>query len=460
MRDIAHIPSMMVALLKRFGSRHGRNVGWSLLGQVAPVIAAFIALPILVRLLGTERIGLLSLITIVVGYFSLLDLGLSRAVTNAVSGAIGREEVERIPVLVWSAARIQLLIGVISGGLLFVFAPFLATDVFKISAGLRVDAQQSLMVSAATLPLVLFSSTLVGILQSLKRFDIIVAIQAPASVANFLLPVLTSLLWPSLTVVVLVLAMTRLVTTFLLLRSAVREFPAIRAVHPFDRHEFLQLLKFGGWLTVSTVVNPVMAYMDRFFIGASRGTTDVAYYSIPGDAISRLLIIPSSLSQVIFPAFSSRREHSGDLYRQSMLLATCALVPPVLVILFFGPDLLALWMGDDFARQSSLVLQILSLGILANGIAFVPSTFIQAAGRPDITAKLSLIELPAYAVLAFILIQAYGIVGAAIAIDIRFIVDAAALLVVAKPILKENKETLVDRSSPRPLVQTERQILE
>jgi Na+-driven multidrug efflux pump len=100
------------------------------------------------------------------------------------------------------------------------------------------------------------------------------------------------------------------------------------------------------------------------------------------------------------------------------------------------------------------------VGILANGIAFVPSTFIQAAGRPDITAKLSLVELPLYAVLAFILIQAYGIVGAAIAIDIRFIVDAIALMVLAKPVMATNDRTFIDRPLPRPLVHTESQILE
>ena len=451
---------MIVELLQRFGIRHGRNVGWSLLGQIAPVLAAFIALPILVRLLGTERIGLLSLITIVVGYFSILDLGLSRAVTNAVSGAIGREEIERVPVLFWSAARIQLLIGVVSGCLLFVFAPLLTTNVFRISAELRVDAQQSLMLSAATLPLVLVSSTLVGLLQSLKRFDIVVAIQAPASVANFLLPVASALVWKSLTIVVLVLAVTRLVTTLLLLRSAVKEFPGIRRVHPFDRREFIGLIRFGGWLSVSTVVNPFMAYMDRFLIGGSRGTTDVAYYSIPGDAISRLLIIPSSLSQVIFPAFSSKSEHWGDLFRQSLLLTLFALVPPVLVVLFFGPSLLTLWMGAEFASHSSLVLQIVSVGILANGIGFVPSTFLQAAGRPDITAKLSLVELPLYAVLAFVLIRGYGIVGAAVAIDVRFIVDAVALLVLAKTVLTENDRNSLGQSTPVPLVHPETQILE
>ena len=451
---------MIVELLKRFGYRHGRNVGWSLLGQVAPVVAAFIALPILVRLLGTERIGLLSLITIVVGYFSILDLGLSRAVTNAVSGALGREELERVPVLLWSAARIQFVIGLASGCLLFAFAPLLAANVFKISPDLRIDAQQSLMVSAATLPLVLVSSTLVGLLQSLKRFDIVVSIQAPASVANFLLPVVSALLWKSLTIVVLVLAVTRLVTTLLLLRSAVKEFPGIRKIQPFSRREFIGLIKFGGWLSVSTVVNPLMGYMDRFLIGGSRGTTDVAYYSIPGDAISRLLIVPSSLSQVIFPAFSSRNEHWGNLFRQSMLLTTCALVPPVLVVLFFGPYLLSLWMGADFASHSSLVLQIVSVGILANGIGFVPSTFLQAAGRPDITAKLSLVELPLYAVLAFVLIRGYGIVGAAVAIDVRFIVDAVALLILARTVLTENDRNSLEQSSPVPLVHPETQILE
>src|SRR5260370_8362504 len=56
-----------------------RNTIWNLLGQLLPMAVAVVAIPPLVRGLGVARFGVLSLGWIVVGYFSLFDLGIGRA---------------------------------------------------------------------------------------------------------------------------------------------------------------------------------------------------------------------------------------------------------------------------------------------------------------------------------------------------------------------------------------------
>jgi len=76
-------------------------------------------------------------------------------------------------------------------------------------------------------------------------------------------------------------------------------------------------------------------------------------------------------------------------------------------------------------------LQILMLGILTNSLAFIPYALIQADGRPDITAKLHLIELPIYLILLWYALHSWGIVGAAIAWSFRVTLDWAMLLAIA-----------------------------
>ena len=63
-----------------------------------------------------------------------------------------------------------------------------------------------------------------------------------------------------------------------------------------------------------------------------------------------------------------------------------------------------MWLGADFARQSTRVMQWLALGVLLNGLAQVPSALMQGVGRPDLTAKLHLVELPPYLLAAWHLI--------------------------------------------------------
>lgn len=77
------------------GSRLTRNTVLNLVGQCAPLLVAIFAIPLLIRGLGTDRFGVLTLAWVVIGYFSLFDLGLSRALTMLVAEKLGagREQV-------------------------------------------------------------------------------------------------------------------------------------------------------------------------------------------------------------------------------------------------------------------------------------------------------------------------------------------------------------------------------
>jgi len=74
-----------------------------------------------------------------------------------------------------------------------------------------------------------------------------------------------------------------------------------------------------------------------------------------------------------------------------------------------------------------VILQILAFGVLLNCMANIPYNALQALGRPDITGKFHLLELPFYCVLLVILIPRWGIAGAALANSIRISADAVLL---------------------------------
>ena len=92
-----------------------------------------------------------------------------------------------------------------------------------------------------------------------------------------------------------------------------------------------------------------------------------------------------------------------------------------------GGEGLDLWLGKDYAQQSTRVLQWLAIGVFINSLARLPFALIQGIGRPDLTAKLHMIELPFYLLLFWIMIGAYGIEGVAIAWSIRIMVDTIIL---------------------------------
>ena len=83
------------------------------------------------------------------------------------------------------------------------------------------------------------------------------------------------------------------------------------------------------------------------------------------------------------------------------------------------------------SRNNAPVLQWLAVGVFINCLAQVPFVLLQAAGRPDATAKLHMCELPFYLAALFALVHWRGVVGAAIAWTLRVTIDAILLYVVA-----------------------------
>src|SRR5947207_611833 len=88
-----------------------RNTVWNLVGSGAPMLVAVFCIPILIRGLGTDRFGVLTLAWALVGYASLFDLGLGRALTQLVARKLGAGEEREIPSLAWTSLLLMLLLG-------------------------------------------------------------------------------------------------------------------------------------------------------------------------------------------------------------------------------------------------------------------------------------------------------------------------------------------------------------
>ena len=187
-------------------------------------------------------------------------------------------------------------------------------------------------------------------------------------------------------------------------------------------------------MTISNIVSPLMVYADRFLIGAVISVAAVAYYATPYEMVTKLWIVPNALAGVLFPAFAasvSDRVRAASLLQRGVKYSAIVLFPIVLVLVAFGYEVLGAWLGKTFAEQSSFVLRWLAVGVFVNSIAQIPFALVQGLGRPDLTAKLHLIELPLYVAALLWLLHLEGINGAAIAWTIRVTVDMALLFAVA-----------------------------
>jgi O-antigen/teichoic acid export membrane protein len=172
----------------------------------------------------------------------------------------------------------------------------------------------------------------------------------------------------------------------------------------------------------------------------------VAYYATPSEAITRLLIVPLAIVGVLFPAFSSGfvqdKSRTRLLFVRGVKYSFLAVFPFLLVVIVFAREGLTLWVGAEFAQHSAVVLQWLAIGVFFNGIAQIPFALVQGIGRPDITGKLHLVELPVYAIFLWLLVRTHGIEGAAMAWTARVLLDAIILFGFSYRILRTEPQNL------------------
>jgi len=408
-----------------------RNTVANLLGQAAPMAVAVVALPFVTRGLGPARFGILSIAWAVLSYLTVLDLGLGRATTKYVAEAIAKDREEEVPRILWTSATVELALGALGALALIAGASFLATDVLHTSGTLRSEAVATLRWVAPMVPVALLSSSLSGLLEAYQRFDLVNAVRLPSNVSVYLVPLLGVLAHLTLPAIMSLVLACRTGALLVLAVLDVHLFPALRrqAITPTLLRP---LFSFGGWLTVSGVVGPVLASLDRFLLGSLVSLAALGQYSAPYEALTRLTVVATSLTASLFPVFSAMGV-TDDRGRLEMLLGRAvkyvlvALGPLVAAIIVFAREGLGVWLGPDFAAASTMATQTLAVGVLVNSIALTPYALLQGVGRPDLPAKFHLLELPAYGVLAWVLVKLLGVPGAALAWTVRVAIDALLL---------------------------------
>jgi len=160
----------------------------------------------------------------------------------------------------------------------------------------------------------------------------------------------------------------------------------------------------------------------------------------------KLLGFPVIVSAVLFPAFSMsygrHPERTAYLLERGCTYLMIVFFPIILALIVFARRGLGLWMGSDFADHSAGVLQGLGVGVFAGSVGVVFYAVVQGAGRPDLTAKLHVIESIPYVLALWFLIGRYGIVGAAVAWTGRILAELPLLFWLTGRLLRGHTQRL------------------
>jgi O-antigen/teichoic acid export membrane protein len=407
----------------------GRHFIVNSAGTIVGLIVSFVTVPIYLHQIGVARYGVLSIVWLLLGYFGFLDLGLSRAATNALARLDGARDHDRSRVVGTSVA-LNLFFGAIGSLIIYGSGSFLLEHIVSVPDDLRPEIESSLPWVAALLPLALVSGVAVGTLEARERFVAANILQVIGSSAGQIIPVVCAvLIAPNLSVVIPAAVITRVLGVLLICVYVLLKNGPWTAARP-DFATAKGLLGYGGWVTVTGLVSPILDSLDQLVIGSTLGVANVTYYAVPMNLVIRSQLFAVALARSLFPRMSRLGAEQGRAISEQALVTLAygygALCAPGIILA--GP-FLAIWLDPNFAETSASIMRILLVGGWVNGLAFIPFSLLQAQGRPDLPAKFHLLEILPFVIILWSLSSTLGLLGAALAWSLRIFVDAGLLFV-------------------------------
>jgi O-antigen/teichoic acid export membrane protein len=409
-----------------------RNIGSNIVGTILPAAAALVAVPLLVGHLGIGIFGIFSMQVAALFFFGLADFGISRAIVllsfdAGFSAGEGWLRTYRIG-LRFSAvlAAAVAILGLPVGAFLSYWHPThvqgqdlaLSTMILFLSAGLMLVSQAPR-----------------AVLEAQQRFLVANMIRGPSAAAIFLAPLVALSISNTLTSASISILLTRIVSAACYfwacgsMQSRLSSQP-VRAVAALTDHELrLSFLGKAGWLGLTNMLSLLIAYLDRFILGALGSTAMVGQYVIAQEVVTKMWIASGAVISAAIPRLASQRETSQaaalrKTTRQLISIMWVVGVLPAAVLILFGSPILKLWLRGNFDPASVLPLQIMAAGLGVNNLTQINFSLLQVHGGEQRGAFLQVFHVLFLCVALAMLVPPFGINGVAIAFTARLLIDA------------------------------------
>lgn len=161
-------------------AKASRNTAWLSLGSLASGLTSLVTIPLVIRYLGPESFGLLTLATVLNGYLGLMMLGVTVGMVKHCAEWLASGEMQRLDHAIRSNILVYLGVGAINAALLFVLA-FTGGDVFNVPAQWQGAMTQLFLIAGAVALISWPFSTVDQLLHGAEELDFVARLNITSS---------------------------------------------------------------------------------------------------------------------------------------------------------------------------------------------------------------------------------------------------------------------------------------
>jgi O-antigen/teichoic acid export membrane protein len=392
----------------------------SFYGSGSFVIVSLVALvttPYFVYKLSVEIYGIYILITSLVGYYGLADLGLGQGVVKFVSEYVARGDRKQAARYLNAALLVQFIVGLFITALFSFFAEGLV-KLLRVPSCWTSVAIFGMRLCSLGFLFSMISSTLAAALQGLQRYDITSTIETAMNVVLNLTIAGFLFLGFGLREIIIVTTISSVLVLLIyiqVLRVNMKEWNFFLRI---KKKEIVEIFGFSSFLFISRASNLFANYVVRYIVAVFAGPAAVTLFVVPSKLIGAIGGVISSGANAVFPYASEIQtvDPSGIkslFYKGSRIFAAIS-IPALLFLMIFSRQLLTLWMGEVFANQSWMILSILALSGLIAAQSTVPNLIIAGMGHSKTLGFFGILALGCYSISVPVFTHLLGVLGAAL----------------------------------------------
>lgn len=402
----------------------GKNIFFNVGGYAVSVLVAFLIAPITIHTLGDTRYGAWVLVSELIGYYGLLDLGIRGAVTYHVARYSSRNQQteiqETLASAFWILSASGLLVLLAGIGLTLGFPYFFRTDGLNIA-----EVQKALLIMsgliAFSLPMNAFGGALIG----KERFDISSGVEVANRVLTALMVYLALKMGGGLVALALVQTVCRIIS-FSVTLIACRKVLGGLFIRPkwFSFERVRDLAGYGFRNAIGQLAMLIIYRLDLTVVGIFAGVSRVTHYSIAGTLVTYASSLCTSITFSYTPRFThlvSTQQHDAlsKLFFWGMKTTGMVVTGLLAGIFVFGKDFIRLWLGEAYVvgpwtDRSDVIMSILVVANLPILLQSISRQRLYAMARMRFLMWLSVGEAVANLLLSLLLVQWYGPAGVAL----------------------------------------------
>jgi O-antigen/teichoic acid export membrane protein len=387
------------------------------IGGIVPVVASILTVPVIVAHLGDTQYGLFTLVTAIVGYFALIDINVTAGSVKYLAEHHARGETNQVNQVISFGGFIYLLIGLIGGVCIFIFADTLVTSFFNIPTNLHEVASNTLRVAAFAFFFGQMQVYLSSIPQALQRYDLSSMFESVFGALTSISTVLVVLFGGGLVEIVVVRLLLSILNCGLLLNMIRKILPSAKMAYP-DKDTINRLFSFSAYSYLSRIATVTYTNGDKLLLGVFLDMRAISLYSVPFLLANRVFGLIFRLGQVIFPAASALDANNQHIELERIYFTSTRYYIYLnaslsLLLSVFSRELLHYWAGSVFGSGAALVLVLIATAAFFDSLTNLPSLVNDGLGKPKNTGVIALARAVVGLVLSYFGIRYAGYIGAA-----------------------------------------------